>query len=763
MFHIFLEESLSDRKRERTLMSNMSALQSSRWTPLPPMAEDKIVIQKQSNLTNFPLRPLKTKRPFTPRDRHWNHHGHNANDPLSLLGTNARISLPSVQKSLLRLESSRKSSTESLGSMRLPAILESDPQNLRLASKPKRKQFRTFQAVTANENEELDDILTASQKFSPKAQAISTNQINDNALEGHSLTEIQDCLQRISSAECQPSLLEELRQLAKLLSLIKADTQQRRAIYSTLSPLVQHESSAVLIALLDVLLLLKLSRINLTMVAKILFHVASSERNDEDLHAKNIVTRFFHAISESCPIADGDLMIYGYGALKFVSFNKNILKELVNQGLMDVLVLHLQILSHHIEDLNGPTPNEFINEVFQISACLRNALDVKEGRNSFMRLDGPSLLARLVDQFKSDPEIMCNMSRILSLLSLCDDNTQSALNHDDQLISNILELIDNHRGRSELVVRLAFSLGNFAAKYQESRQRILNHGNMLTTLPEVMAQYTEETIKSLKERPIPIGQGKKSLCNNPGVGDTSDTLIKLIRVYANTSIDSECGEKIALNDTVVRSLIKLAQTSNQTHCEELALPTLATLNNLSFYPVLHHEEIFEQVTLFIDRQYPEPIALEAVRVLGNLSRHPQIRAKLRSNDHLIRVISQWSGATGSKLQFPALGILVNLMTDAEFRTIFRLRNGTSLLIGQLRKIQQTQDFALGSLLCQCLWNYCIDADDPKLLLGKRQMDALEQTLIGLLDLEAEEDPDVTPSYAEFSSVGFYLLSKLCSE
>ncbi|TRY75305.1 hypothetical protein TCAL_01653 [Tigriopus californicus] len=741
----------------------MSTRGNSRWTPLPPMAEDKIVIQKQSSLTNFPLRPLKTKRPFTPRDRHWNHHGHNADDPLSLVGTNVRISLPSVKKSLLRLESSRKSSTESLGSMRLPAILESDPQNLRLTTKPKRQQFRALQAAVPHENEEVDNILTASRKFSFQAQVRTTDRNNDITTPGHSLTEIQDCLHRVSSADCQLTLLEELRQLAKMLSLIKADTQQRRAIYSTLSPLVQHESSAVLIALLDVLLLLKLSRINLTMVAKILFHVASSERNDEELHAKAIVTRFFHAISESCPVTDGDLMIYGYGALKFVSFNRNILKDLVNQGLMDVLVLHLQILSHHIEELNEPTPNELINEVFQISACLRNALDVQEGRNSFMKLDGPSLLARLVDQFKSDPEIMCNMSRILSLLSLCDDNAHEALNHNDQLISNILELIDSHRGRPELIVRLAFSLGNFAAKYQESRRRILNHGNMLTTLPEVMSQYANQTIQSLKERPTSKVLEKKSLPSNSGAGDTTDTLIKLIRVYANTSIDAECGEKIALNDTVVQTLIKLAEASNQIKCEELALPTLATLNNLSFYPVLHHEEIFEQIILFIDRQYPEPIALEAVRVLGNLSRHPQIRAKLRSNDHLIRVISQWSGATGSKLQFPALGILVNLMTDAEFRAIFRLRNGTSLLIGQLRRIQQTQDYALGSLLCQCLWNYCIDADDPIQLLGKRQLDALEQTLIGLLDLDAEEDPNVSPTYAEFSSVGFYLLSKLCSE
>ena len=119
-------------------------------------------------------------------------------------------------------------------------------------------------------------------------------------------------------------------------------------------------------------------------------------------------------------------------------------------------------------------------------------------------------------------------------------------------------------------------------------------------------------------------------------GTKADTAVKLIRLYANVSIHPDAGRSVAVNEAVIRPLIKvLAECRRRpdTALQSVLLPTLATLNNLSFYPIILCAEIYEQLKHYVCSP-DELVSVEAIRVMGNLSRRREIRAKLSEDDFL---------------------------------------------------------------------------------------------------------------------------------
>ena len=101
-----------------------------------------------------------------------------------------------------------------------------------------------------------------------------------------------------------------------------------------------------------------------------------------------------------------------------------------------------------------------------------------------------------------------------------------------------------------------------------------------------------------------------------GSGNNEDTALKIIRVFANSSIDHETGSLLALNESIINELLN-AVASN--HHRLLLLPSLATLNNLSFYMIVNQIEIYKTLrSLLLNSDHA--VAAEAARVCGNLSR-----------------------------------------------------------------------------------------------------------------------------------------------
>ena len=93
-------------------------------------------------------------------------------------------------------------------------------------------------------------------------------------------------------------------------------------------------------------------------------------------------------------------------------------------------------------------------------------------------------------------------------------------------------------------------------------------------------------------------------------GTVEDTAIKIIRVFANVSINPEAGSCLALCENIIDTLLgicKLAHrtsrgASNRSNYDNVLLPTLATLNNLSFYPLVHQKETYSTLKHFLHPQ-----------------------------------------------------------------------------------------------------------------------------------------------------------------
>ncbi len=64
------------------------------------------------------------------------------------------------------------------------------------------------------------------------------------------------------------------------------------------------------------MLLMRVSRNNLTLASKILFKLARDDFNDHQFEKRKTLELFLLALSRACPKADSEAFVYGYGALK---------------------------------------------------------------------------------------------------------------------------------------------------------------------------------------------------------------------------------------------------------------------------------------------------------------------------------------------------------------------------------------------------------------------------------------------------------------
>ena len=117
---------------------------------------------------------------------------------------------------------------------------------------------------------------------------------------------------------------------------------------------------------------------------------------------------------------------------------------------------------------------------------------------------------------------------------------------------------------------------------------------------ESMSDEDEKDKQSKEEDNVDFGSS----------GTIEDTAIKVIRVFANVSINPEAGTSLALCENIVDTLLEICKlplhpsvsTSDRSKYENILLPTLATLNNLSFYPLVHQKEAYKILKNFLHPQ-----------------------------------------------------------------------------------------------------------------------------------------------------------------
>lgn len=467
--------------------------------------------------------------------------------------------------------------------------------------------------------------------------------------------------------------------------------------------------------------------------------------------------------------------IYGYGAIRFlatansntlskqtensesktikVSKHKSLAYRLVKHGIIQLMIVHLQILNEF-----GSTSKlcgQPLHALYQLSGALRvlsgspifaQIINMRHSRANSIDEEDTHLeiagrhLVRAAEICMDEIEVQTNIVRTLSILSDVEVCCEQMAGDAGRLGILFGPIVFNYgHGMPEkplgIISRLGYILGNIMARNDEARLEFFNN--------DAAMEYVLNTLEFYSNQRFEIRN------NN---GDTViDVLIKLIRVVANMSVHSEVGYGLGLRPplgVVLLNILLEAKEIKSDEAAELTLATLAALHNLSYYQsgsdeitVNHPGSIVERVkdisvTLCqIMNAGPLLAQHEAARVLGNLTRNSTARQSFCSSNGL-KILVKCLKSDDNELIETACGVLVNLLGDWERRAPFKELRGIRLLRETLEKAGLDENWLLAGIACQAFWNFLIDSSNVVDTLGESEADMLAGSLAEFIGMQS---------------------------
>ncbi|KAK9511340.1 hypothetical protein O3M35_000009 [Rhynocoris fuscipes] len=615
---------------------------------------------------------------------------------------------------------------------------------------------------------------------------------------------IKQLLNQINELSDAESDEQKIEMIEKLYLRIKEagnrmkSNQINTSIIKTLYKFVESASDALLLYISKVVLSLKVSGQNLSAVTKLIFKVSRSDKNDSMFLESDLLELFVESLGRASPIDDAEACIYGYGAIKFLTMNKQLLLVVLKLGILELMVLHLKIVNSARLDLLT-IPEQTSHAMFQLTGALRNVASEDITWQYFVETGAIAQLCKTMELFSADLDLISNVARTISILSTHDACCESIIQCENSFRS-ITKIFNKYPGRQDIIVRFGYALGNIIAKSDAARIKLYKEPGALGAILNLLENYLEkdlEQMKSSSDNNNSLGQKSPDWASD---GSIEDVIIKMVRIVANMSMHQEVGTGMTclpIDDgdparavdhhnardggRFVDLLLMILRRKSVNESEELVMSTLSTLNNLSYYagPESSNEGPFSirqiEVTQVLSNLLltkNEECMIEVTRVMGNLSRSKDVRdyiLEIGGIGQLVRCLE----SENKELLFTTTGVLVNLMADWDKRLAFKESNGVQRLIVVL-KTSGEGDWRLASLVCQALWNFCIDSTHLYAALGVQPTNNLLAVLVDLLDEErlfgisegTEIIPDIiadTPEYRlweEFASVATNLLEKI---
>ncbi|XP_035677408.1 armadillo repeat-containing protein 2-like [Branchiostoma floridae] len=511
--------------------------------------------------------------------------------------------------------------------------------------------------------------------------------------------------------------------------LLGRAAKRRSALLKTLYKLIDIDDPRIMLKLARLILALKVSGKNLTNVCKLVFKISKEEKNDNLFLESNILGLLVSVVQTADPNQSCEALVYCCGALKFLSGNAALMKELSAMNCTEALGKLLSSVNSTNADSSRPN-DQAGHLLVQVTAVLRNMADSSGNRDKFLTQGVVRELLSVIGCYYGDSDLMLNCSRIHSKLTLSTDCCV-VMSQDKTCFKNYLRLLQKYQKKEDLVVRVLFILGNLSAKSEDARLALFHQHGCMETLLGVLRTFLDLDIKAASEDgKVVDGEGKT------GPSKTEDVMIKLIRVIANMSIHPDVGAAIAENNKLVDLLLQILGNKSIARCEELVLNVVATINNLSYYPSKNSAieqkqvQIAERMLSMLMADNMEGI-VEASRVYGNLTRSAEVRDYLgRKKVDAIMVTLLDSGSR--EVVFTSCGVLINLMVDEKRRPTLKEEGGVKKLVDVLRDFGRT-DWELASMVCQTLWNYSEKITSSIDCFGEEETNQLIELLLEFLE------------------------------
>jgi hypothetical protein len=294
----------------------------------------------------------------------------------------------------------------------------------------------------------------------------------------------------------------------------------------------------------------------------------------------------------------------------------------------------------------------------QVCATLRNLAIKPMHHRQFVAFGAIRALTHVSSQYSSHQELLLNVSRIFSKLSLHSAPCEEL--GTDEHIRPMAAALKQHMDVPQLVLRFTFVLGNLTAKHDSRRVLFMYDCEGASLLPEMLRHYYAKDVACQRAG------------DEAGAKEACEVLVKLVRLLANVSIAPSIGTMCAATSAIVSPLLDLLGSKTLASHEELVLNVVAAVTNLLFFDlpanILFHDENKELLCrllrpLLLENYNPEAL-VETARALGNLSRHADARlfmSRLRIDEVLVILLEH----TNRDLVYYLSGVLVNLAADAE--------------------------------------------------------------------------------------------------
>ncbi|CRL05014.1 CLUMA_CG018042, isoform A [Clunio marinus] len=666
----------------------------------------------------------------------------------------------------------------------------------------KRKQPSSFDDKT------FSDVIDVKNDDKTTNDFVRNRLIRSNDLLTQTSTEVLlDLLKEYSGVkECSEETQTHLYMiLLELYSRVKETKGSwRSAILGALYGLVECNSPKILLAVARVVLALGVTGSNLTGACKLVFKVARNEVNDSLFIDSDVPELLVEALGKVTPTADGDpeAAIYGYGAIRFlatansntlskktenpesktikVSKHKSLAYRLVKHGIIQLMIVHLQILNEF--GSTAKLSGQPLHALYQLSGALRTLsgspifaqiINMRHSRASSIDEEDTHLeiagkhLVRAAEICMDEIEVQTNIIRTLSILSDIESCCEF-MSSDAGRLGILFGAIGINYGSGmpekplAVISRLGYILGNIFARYDDARLEFFNN--------DASMEYVLSTLEFYSNQRFDIKN------NN---GDTvMDALIKLIRVIANMSVNAEVGYGLGLRPplgVVLLNILLEAKEIKSDEAMELVLATLAALHNLSYYQNTSDETMINHPGSIVERTKDISVTLcqildwgpqlaknEAARVLGNLTRNSMARQSFCAANGL-KVLVKCLQSDDGELVETSCGVLVNLLGDWERRQPFKELKGIRLLIDILQKAATDGNWLLTGIVCQAFWNFVIDSSNVIDSLGDKEADILARDLADYLDEERIFEGNLPdPMWEQFAQVATDLLERLQS-
>ncbi|XP_041972037.1 armadillo repeat-containing protein 2 isoform X2 [Aricia agestis] len=566
-------------------------------------------------------------------------------------------------------------------------------------------------------------------------------------------------------------ILHIMEILQKLLDKTPPASSLRDLVLRALYTHIDCDDERVLVAIARSMLTMRVTGPHLAAACKLVFKIARNDKNDHFFLDGNLLELLVEGCGRLEPVSESECCVYAAGALRFLALEPRLCQLAHRVGALHIAVLHLKILNDAMSQ--GQCGDGQAQALYQVAGALRGLASVTP--HVFANSGAlPELLVAL--EAHTHRDVITNVARCLSVLS-ADESCCLELCGRAGAARALLGALSACAARAPLAVRLAYTLGNMAAADCRAALHIYKEEGAVDVLLTILESYTQRVAHNVDDAEADPDLHLVDSDLGGSDGSNEDVLIKTIRVLANLCLAEQAGEGLATvyalrlvtamiaclhlveNSTKIKDSSEESKRVREERNNELALASLAALNNVSFYlqavPTLSIENILDELCIVSCRWLCSGVAGaagEAARVLGNLSRSSRAAQLLVLHDALdtIATLQQHDDAS---VRCAAAGVLVNVCgcggRDA-------CAAAAAVAARALHAAARVHDTATAALLARALWNAHAHApleyDDAKRAATALSAFLEDESIFTACELSAQEgrrSPQLIKSDAQF--------------